>query len=308
MKPFFLRGGLAFSTAMAAIGLGLCAEWAIDARHEVLASLVPFAPTFLVAVGLSVFLLLKTKDDPKLGPALGALLPLSCYALVTHGPPHPNIEHFLLPVLGVASLLGVGGLLGGLILERLPRVTIGLAAAMTLFAAIAVTLPSLPPSLWRGKTAPLDLAEVQSMRLVGVLVVDGAPVVARGITYRLQHNEWDATRCDVLVESSERMPAYVGYSCRDHAVRCDEERRMCLVEDDSYVTGYTYDGQAFSVFLSHRPNGLLSVRIGAWLLAIGAVVLLLRARTSPLGHALAMGALVDASISLGLMGQFSSLL
>ncbi|MFO0742040.1 MAG: hypothetical protein U0270_39445 [Labilithrix sp.] len=309
MKALFLRAGVALAAALGAIGLGLVAQSMTTLQPYT--GLVAVWPTFLLALGLGLFLALKKENDGALAPALGALAPLGFYAFAARQPIAEEGEPYVAVVVCAAPMIGLAGLLVGVLLERLPRVTIGFAVVMTALAGIAISIPSLPRSLWRDHTSRPETSDIHSMSLAGVLVVDGAPVVAHGVSYRLQHDAFDSAWCEVVADSNAPQlanhRARIIYSCRSRALRCDDVQRMCLVEDDDYATGYTYDYEPISIHGFRQADGRVVVRVEAWLLALGAVFLLLRARNSPARHALAMGAFMTASISLGMMLRFVEL-
>ena len=306
MRALFLRGGIAFAATFVAIALGLCAQ-SLHALQPYTA-LVALWPTFLVVVALGLLLLLKTENDPKLVPALGILLVLPFYAAVARKTAEEDGHLYVELVMSAVPMIGLAGFLVGFVLERFPRVTIGLAGTMTFVTLLAVAAPSLPRSVFHSPGERPDLSEIPSMTLAGVLVLDGAPIQARGVSYRLQHNAWDSTWCEVVAESNAPQlvnnPASVVYSCRSRPLRCDDRQRVCLVEDDDYATGYTYDYDAIGIHRFGRPDGRLMIRLEAWILALSAVFLLHRARTSALRHALAMGSLASAAVGFGMMLRF----
>lgn len=306
MKDLFLRGGIALAAACAAIALGLAAQSVSNLQP--FTALVALWPTFLLVIALAALLLLKTENDPKLVPALGALFVLPFYAWVARRSALEEGDLYVRLVASAVPMIGLAGFLIGFILDRFPRVTVGLAAVMTLVSLVTVSLPSLPHSYFQSKNTRPETSEVSSMTLAGVLVIDGAPIQAHGVSYRMQHNAWDSTWCEVVAESNApplaNQRASVVYSCRSRSLRCDDARRLCLVEDPDYATGYTYDYQAIGIHGYHPPDGRLFIRIEAWILALGAVFLLYRARTSPLRHAMAMGSIASAGVGFGMMIRF----
>ena len=127
------------------------------------------------------------------------------------------------------------------------------------------------------------------------------------MTYRMQHGGFDQSYCEVVADSkAPQVPTResVIYSCRSRALRCDDARRMCLVEDDDYATGYTYDYERIGIHSFHEPDGRGGIRAEAWILALAAIYMLHRARTSPVRQALAMNALVASSIGLAMMLRY----
>lgn len=306
MKDLFLRGGIALAASIAAIGLGLCAQCVHGLSSYT--GLVALWPTFLLAISVGLYLLMKRQNDPKLVPALGVLLVLPVYAAIARRPAAEEGELYVRLVASAAPMIGLAGFLAGFALDRLPRVTVGLAGATTLAALVAVAAPSLPRSYLRSHDARPETSDVAAMKLAGVLIVDGAPIRAHGVSYRMRHDAWDPSWCEVTVESNApplvNNPPSVIYSCRNRPLRCDDARRMCLVEDADYATGYTYDYEAIGIHGYHPPDGRLFIRIEAWILALGAVLLLYRGRTSPLRHAMAMGALASAGVGSAMMIRF----
>jgi hypothetical protein len=306
MRALFLRGGITFAAAFVAIALGLAAQSVHGLQPYT--ALVALWPTFLLVLALGLLLVLKTENDPKLVPALGILLVLPFYAAVARNAVRDEGHLYVSLVVSAVPMIGLAGFLAGFVLDRFPRATIALAGAMTLLTLLAVSAPSLPRSLFHHPGERPDISEVPSMKLAGVLVLDGAPIQARGISYRLKHNSWDSTWCEVVAESdAPQFPsrsASVVYSCRSRSLRCDDQRRMCLVEDEDYATGFTYDYESIGIHGYRPPDGRIMIRLEAWILALAAVFLLHRARTSPLRHALAMGSLASAAVGFGMMLRF----
>jgi hypothetical protein len=306
MRALFLRGGIAFAAAFVAIALGVAAQSVHGLQPYT--ALVALWPTFLIPVALTVLLALKTENDPKLVPALGILLVLPFYAAIARRTAQEEGHLYVALVMSAVPMIGLAGFLAGFVLERFPRATVALAGAMTLLTLLAVSAPSLPRSLFHHPGERPDISDVPSMKLAGVLVLDGAAIQAHGVSYRLQHNASDSTWCEVVTESeAPQIPGHrasVVYSCKSRPLRCDDQRRMCLVEDEDYATGYTYDYDAIGVHGYRPPDGRLMIRVEAWILALAAAFLLHRARSSPLRHALAMGSLASAAVGFGMMLRF----
>jgi len=204
----------------------------------------------------------------------------------------------------LSALIFFGVLAGGLLKVAEPLGTV-LGWGMTIVAfVLSAIIPSVPMSLAIWHRHP-PASYVHALPSAGELVIEGPPLTIHGVTYQMRKPTYPAGLC--MIETSGPMVASgmtFGHVCTVRAIRCDDLRRWCMIDDRQNTEGYTYAGELVTLyeygFESEDRRGNVAVRVFAELLALAAAMNLWRARGSRDRLILSASALVAATVGVAL--------